>query len=248
MIRLDKLEGIFGPTIQGEGVNIGMPVTFIRFYGCDFRCSWCDTPFALGKDMGGEYEEITADDILHRLRRMPVPCKNLVLSGGNPVAQQKNLDPLILTLMQNRYWMQVETQGSIKPTQTMMDHVNFWSVSPKLPSAGEREWKNWNSVDYLTKHLHPTALQFKFVVADMTDYEALKGRLGSFNFIQMFPIILQPEGQQLDESDKFDLTLYSKCLDDLYSRVRADFAFWRVYDVRILPQLHKIIWGKERRR
>ena len=35
---------IFGPTVQGEGIDQGAVVTFVRFGGCDFKCSWCDTP------------------------------------------------------------------------------------------------------------------------------------------------------------------------------------------------------------
>lgn len=31
----------FGPTIQGEGALAGLPTLFVRFGGCDFRCSWC---------------------------------------------------------------------------------------------------------------------------------------------------------------------------------------------------------------
>ncbi len=37
------LAEIFGPTLQGEGNRVGEKVYFIRFSGCDFRCSWCDS-------------------------------------------------------------------------------------------------------------------------------------------------------------------------------------------------------------
>ncbi len=33
---------IFGPTIQGEGPWIGQKCIFVRFYGCDYKCSFCD--------------------------------------------------------------------------------------------------------------------------------------------------------------------------------------------------------------
>lgn len=36
---------LFGSTIQGEGVDQGVVTHFVRFGGCDFRCSWClETP------------------------------------------------------------------------------------------------------------------------------------------------------------------------------------------------------------
>ena len=47
MIRVSE---IFGPTVQGEGPQIGCPTYFIRTGGCDYRCSWCDTPYAVFSD------------------------------------------------------------------------------------------------------------------------------------------------------------------------------------------------------
>ena len=38
---------IFGPTIQGEGSEAGLATHFIRVGGCDYRCSWCDTMYAV---------------------------------------------------------------------------------------------------------------------------------------------------------------------------------------------------------
>jgi 7-carboxy-7-deazaguanine synthase len=38
---------VFGPTIQGEGALAGLPTLFVRFGGCDYRCSWCDSLLAV---------------------------------------------------------------------------------------------------------------------------------------------------------------------------------------------------------
>ena len=42
-----RVSEIFGPTIQGEGVLIGLPTVFVRTGGCDYRCSWCDSLHAV---------------------------------------------------------------------------------------------------------------------------------------------------------------------------------------------------------
>ena len=38
---------VFGPTVQGEGPYAGRVCHFLRLGGCDYRCSWCDTPYAV---------------------------------------------------------------------------------------------------------------------------------------------------------------------------------------------------------
>src|SRR5438105_206992 len=38
---------VFGPTVQGEGPDAGRPAYFVRFGGCDYRCSWCDSMYAV---------------------------------------------------------------------------------------------------------------------------------------------------------------------------------------------------------
>ena len=33
-------------SIDGEGPTAGELATFIRFQGCNLRCSWCDTTYS----------------------------------------------------------------------------------------------------------------------------------------------------------------------------------------------------------
>ncbi|RWD90497.1 MAG: 7-carboxy-7-deazaguanine synthase QueE, partial [Mesorhizobium sp.] len=42
-----RISEIFGPTVQGEGPLIGRPTVFVRTGGCDYRCRWCDTLYAV---------------------------------------------------------------------------------------------------------------------------------------------------------------------------------------------------------
>ena len=42
-----RISEIFGPTIQGEGPLMGRPTVFVRTGGCDYRCRWCDTLYAV---------------------------------------------------------------------------------------------------------------------------------------------------------------------------------------------------------
>ena len=49
---------IYGPVIQGEGAVIGKPTVFVRTGGCDYRCSWCDSPYAVLPEFRGEWRKM----------------------------------------------------------------------------------------------------------------------------------------------------------------------------------------------
>lgn len=200
----------------------------------------CDTPFSLGKDKGGEYEEVDEWEVLKRVEA--IDCKNIVLSGGNPLIYQRKMDSVIEALSRKNYWIQVETQGSITPTDIMTINVDFWSISPKLPSAGKVESENWKAVQYFIDMANPGETQLKFVVANREDYDFLKERINTLQIVDFIPIVIQPEGLQLEQG--FDIEKYFDKMKQLINWVNQDYDFWLTYDIRVLPQLHKLLWKK----
>ena len=52
-------------SIDGEGIRTGKTATFIRLAGCNLRCSYCDTLYALfGEEESCEYTEMSIDEII----------------------------------------------------------------------------------------------------------------------------------------------------------------------------------------
>lgn len=98
--------GIFH-TIQGEGPLAGQPSIFIRLYGCNLRCHFCDTDFESNKktmqlaDIMNEVELILAE--------FP-RTNNVVITGGEPMRQ--NILPLCRRLMLRGLYNQIETAGT----------------------------------------------------------------------------------------------------------------------------------------
>ena len=107
-----RISEIFGPTVQGEGALIGKPTVFVRTGGCDFRCSWCDTLYAVLPEYRNDWAPMTPEDILARVEQLTDGRPVLVtLSGGNPAIQP--LGQLIALGKARRHSFAMETQGSV---------------------------------------------------------------------------------------------------------------------------------------
>ena len=104
-------------SIQGEGYHTGRPSVFIRFGGCNLRCSWCDTDF-------DTWERMTMQDVISAT--VAFDCKNIIYTGGEPALQQ--LGPLSESLRKHGCNLSIETNGTIALQQGIVDWI---CVSPK---------------------------------------------------------------------------------------------------------------------
>jgi len=110
-----KINEIF-TSIQGEGVNTGIPTTFIRLQGCNVGCSWCDTKESWNNNEG---IELSIDSIINKIE-----TKNVCITGGEPCLQ----DLTELTNKLDGYYLTLETSGTSKIT----GDFDWITLSPKL--------------------------------------------------------------------------------------------------------------------
>ena len=123
---------IFGPTIQGEGIDQGVPCHFVRFGGCDFECEWCDTPHAVLAHMVRQARRLTTEEITREIESLHYGPKWIVISGGNPALH--DLSELTKILQTSGFKVAVETQGT--KHKEWLNTVDRLCVSPKPPSSG----------------------------------------------------------------------------------------------------------------
>jgi 7-carboxy-7-deazaguanine synthase len=221
-------------SIQGEGTLMGVPTTFVRFFACNLRCSWCDTRYSWSVREGGKWQTLAPQAVADEV--LALGARHVVLTGGEPLLQ-KDLPDLAVLLKAHGCHLTVETNATIV-CEPLLPLIDLWSLSPKLGSAGEQYLRPQALVRFLAT-LRPEQQQWKFVIRDDADEQLLRTVLADYPaFIErQLSIILQPEGGSAQAA-------YPQALEHLAERLRAPF--WHPYNVRVLPQLHVIIWGRKR--
>lgn len=134
-------------SVQGEGRHVGAPSVFVRLARCNLTCSWCDTPYSWDFerfDFEREVERVSVEELVHRV--VDFEERRLVLTGGEPLLQQRAVCSLLQELDRDagqrggaRWFVEVETNGTVPPRATLLERVDHWNVSPKLSSSGEPE-------------------------------------------------------------------------------------------------------------
>ncbi len=235
-----RVSEIFGPTIQGEGPLIGRPTVFVRTGGCDFRCRWCDTLYAVLPEYRDEWAPMTPAEILARVEQLAGGAPLLVsLSGGNPALQP--LAPLIELGKGKGYTFALETQGSV--AQPWFAALEWLVLSPKPPSSGmATDWQAFD--DCIAAAAGGPRCALKIVVLDDADYAY--ARMAADRHPAL-PVYLQvcnpaPMGAAAGSSGEIDI-------DDLMRRFRwlaAKATADRWFAATVLPQLHVLAWGGRR--
>lgn len=234
---------IFGPTIQGEGPLLGTPSVFLRTQGCDNSCVWCDTPYALK----GPCRHMTAMEILTELQLKAEGCKWVTITGGNPLIH--DLFELIRPLHGLGFLVGVETQGTV--FREWVRDCDSIVLSPKPPSSGNAT--DSFVVQRFVSQLHRTGLSIKpwslkVVVFDDIDYAYAK----QLHSLFPFNLLHLQVGNNIPLDAVMDYPAYISRLRWLAEKVLADHQkdgfFWHDVDqgVKVLPQLHLLLYGPKR--
>ncbi|MGE5391386.1 MAG: 7-carboxy-7-deazaguanine synthase QueE [Deltaproteobacteria bacterium] len=217
---------IIGPTIQGEGINIGQRTMFVRLAGCDFRCRWCDTLYAIEDP---EVNHMKAPSIVKKLSSLAPHCKTVTITGGNPCIH--DLGELIHELCASGYSIQVETQGSI--WQDCLRHVDMISLSPKPPSSG----MYMQDLDLEPFMRHPGKVQLKMVILTLEDYQYAQELHQRYPKI---PMALQACNETDRDTDGNLLAKYRSLVEIVANDATMSDG------VRVLPQMHVLAWGNRK--
>ena len=110
-------------SLQGEGFHSGTPAVFVRFSGCNLRCTFCDTQHQAG-------EMMSLQEVVNEVKKYPI-APLLVLTGGEP---SLFIDEALVAELKQKTGKKIaiETNGT-RPLPSNLDWVTF---SPKTAFDG----------------------------------------------------------------------------------------------------------------
>ncbi|MED4603983.1 radical SAM protein [Paenibacillus validus] len=217
VIKLPMVE-IF-ETVEGEGTRAGFPTVFVRLFGCNLRCTWCDTKYSYPP---AEAEFVmSVDEIVSKATSFG--AKHLCLTGGEPLLYGDKSAALIEALAgTGRYEdIHIETNGAIElePFIRRITSPNVrYIMDYKLPDSGEEDKMATANFALLRKQD-----ELKFVIGSDRDFEAAKAVL------ERYPTAALPLFSPVWETMP-PAKLVGLMLEHGLSHVKLNM------------QLHKIIW------
>ncbi|MFH8991457.1 7-carboxy-7-deazaguanine synthase QueE [Streptomyces sp. NPDC017940] len=229
----------FGPTFQGEGPSLGRQALFIRLSHCNLSCGqgpgarWaCDTAYTWDFKTYDPQDpkirrRVLLDELMAWVKARTV--RLVVITGGEPLIQRFGLERLVAKLHAEGYEVEIETNGTLIPSEDLVAAVTAFNVSPKLAAAGGRE----------IVRIAPAALaafvasgkaRFKFVVSELEEFKEIADLAERF---AMTEIWVMPEGTSADTVRQGLRTI-------------AEEALARGFNLS--PRLHVELWEDERGR
>lgn len=204
-------------SIDGEGLRAGELATFIRVAGCNLRCNYCDTKYALEKNTG---VEMSIEEILDKVEEFKV--KNITITGGEPLIHQ-DIDKLIDVLCEKEYKVNIETNGSM-PIDKYIGKC-LVTMDYKCSSSLMENKMLYENLEKLTEK---DVLKFVIRTQDFSDVEKILTKYNIKSYIYISPVF--------NEIELNDIVEFMK---------KSNLNGINMSKTRLQLQLHKIIWSPD---
>lgn len=211
-------------SISGEGPDSGKPTIFVRLFGCNLRCCYCDSMYSVE---GSDYTKMTQREIVEEVKRLKGDRKtvHIILTGGEPILQLTQ--PLLMELY-GIGSVEIETNGGVE----IPDWVHLWAsctVDYKSLYSKMNDKMIVSCFTELGKNRDNDCI--KCVVANRKDYEDFKSFIMSNSIRNNVTKFLSPVFGCVEPKDIVSWMLEDS-LDDTW---------------RMQLQMHKFIWDPDKR-
>lgn len=207
-------------SIQGESTGAGLPCVFVRLYGCNVHCSFCDQP-----QSKYDRKRISVEHLVQKV--VSYGCKNVCITGGEPMIQSDGVYQLALELISD-YGCKVaiETNGCVPIPDLYYPKDLKFVMDIKCPSSEVSDKNIYENLMLLR-----TFDEVKFVISDREDYDFMKKVLKTYPTaakILVSPVFKYRKGEW------FSPISISR---ELVKWLLAD----KMYNVRVQVQMHKVL-------
>lgn len=215
-------------SIQGEGLNTGLPTVFVRLAGCDLMCSYCDTKESW---FTSNSKIMTLEEVYNEVQSRTTSGGCVCITGGEPLLQKEEVSMLCALLARDDLNVEIETNGKV-PLDDFVRHGATIVMDIKCPSSGVKLDYEF-SVKQMS-HLSDKDM-VKFVVEDKEDLDYMISvlKIASLH-IKLPNIIVSPVYHNNKPSpvlkDIIDL-IRSNLKDDICSKIRLGLPLHKIIEV-----------------
>lgn len=213
-------------SLQGESSSTGYPTTFVRLYGCNMHCSYCDQP--QNKENA---KRMTIHEIVEKVNEFGL--SRVCVTGGEPVIQPYWKE--LVNCLMFTHDVSVETNGCCPlPSHWKYPSRPRFIVDVKSPSSKMDKYNIYSNLLHLTDKD-----EIKFVLADEVDLEYALHIIDKLK--RDYPSDLLPP-QVVFSPVIYD---YFKKEDRKWAQKLAGFLVeHKMNNVRLQVQFHKVIGVK----
>lgn len=210
-------------SIQGEGIYVGEKQLFVRFFGCNLACSFCDTK--LNSFMEYEPQELFEEIIMY-----PDDFHSISFTGGEPLLQKDFLKEILKLTHNEGYKNYLETNGTLpQELEGLIDYVDIVAMDLKLPSSTQMGHL-WGLQRRFLKIASKKEVFLKTIICRATQEEDLRQMLELINENNRATIlVLQPNSYE-------DYNQLEPKLENF-----RNICIQENITTCIMPQMHKVI-------
>jgi organic radical activating enzyme len=224
-------------SIEGEGILYGTKTLFVRLAGCPYSCFYCDTLDALPLDSGNEYSITEACELIDK--NLQENTYKVNFTGGEPLIQHQAVSKLAKHVKSKGIPTYLESACfDSKKFMHVLPSIDYVKIEFKTIDSKFIDTKHYpnlikNTLECLKASINANKITYiKIVVSSKTELTSFKELLD-----KIFKII--PEGKISGFIIQPTTGISEPSLEKLMEFYDSVYSYYN--EVRVVPQLHKII-------
>jgi len=177
-------------SIQGEGIYLGERQIFVRFFGCNLSCRFCDTKLS-------KFREYQPQELLEEIKTFQSNYHSITFTGGEPLLQKDFLKEVLPLSRQAGFVNYLETNGTLpQALEELIDYLDIVAMDLKLPSSTGLE-PFWDAHRQFLKISSKKEVFLKAVICQSTQEQDLRQGISIIKEINpSVVLVLQPDSAQ----------------------------------------------------